>query len=126
MIIPDEPDLAKLFEASEEDDHPDRELGGNSLARCKCGRLNNISKPMICKCGERKTFLETLDGRLIPLHKMTLGHLTNIIKFLATKAEDCRAEVEIAMDLIYLEIGSRDKEITQISGIGAALQRSLA
>jgi hypothetical protein len=124
---PNDIDVEKLFEElGAENSASDLELGGNSLARCACGKLNNISRPMVCACGSQKLFWKTLEGQLLPLSKMSLGHLTNCVKFLAEKAaEGSKPAIEIALDLIYLEIGSREKEITQISGISAALQRSL-
>lgn len=60
---------------------------------------------------------------------MTLGHLNNTIRILAAKAEEMpasqRERFEVALDLLYAELGSRDQEIRQVTGIMAALARSL-
>lgn len=60
---------------------------------------------------------------------MDLGHLNNCVRMLAEKAEEYPAELrrplEDALDILYAEIGSRDKEISQLTGIQSALLRSL-
>lgn len=60
---------------------------------------------------------------------MDLGHLNNCVRMLASKAERATGPqlqaYENALDIFYAEIGSRDKEISQVTGILAAIQRSL-
>jgi hypothetical protein len=103
--------------------------GGRSMARCKCGEVNNITIPMVCKCGEPKALWKTLEGKLIRVQDMTLGHLNNSIRLLAEKSEEYpaseRARFEIALDILYAELGTRDKEITQATGIMAAIMRAV-
>jgi hypothetical protein len=102
-----------------------------SSIRCKCGALVWLRMPCLCsKCKDPKMYWRMMDGKVVSLAKMDLGHLSNVVRMLAHKAEqypsgDFRAEIEIAMDLIYAEIGSRELETEQLSGIMGALQRSL-
>lgn len=100
-----------------------------SLIRCKCGALCNIALPMRCACcGELKCYWKA-DGKILKLSQMTLGHLNNSVRALAAKAEEYpagqRERFEIALDMLYAEIGSRGQEIAQVTGIMAALTRSL-
>ncbi len=117
-----EPDLDSLFE---------EEFSWPSMIRCKCGSLVQIDMPGVCpKCQDQKAFWRTIDGKILPLSKMDLGHLNNTVRMLARKAEqyphgDYRTRIEIAMDLFYLEIGTRVDEIEQVTGIMSALTRSL-
>jgi len=101
------------------------------MARCGCGSLYRTDFPIVCKCGERKLFWRTIDGKLKKLSDMDLGHLTNVVKMFSSKIEEYpigstdRSLREEAIDLFYAEIATRDKEIVQITGIHAALTRSL-
>ena len=86
--------------------------------------------PAACKCGAHFLYWTMADGKHKKLSEMDLGHLTNSIKMLSAKIEEeidskYRARLEIAMDLLYLEIQNRDKEIDQLSRIGGALTRAL-
>lgn len=102
-----------------------------SCMRCKCGEIIYFKLPCFCpRCQEPKCFWRMSD-KTLALGKMDLGHLSNTIRILAERAEkypsgEARKEIEIAMDLIYAELGSRDLEIKQASGILGALKRSLA
>ena len=126
MTPSNELDLAKLFEFAEtEPQHLDPK---SEYARCKCGRVNDVRMPTICECGEHKLFWKPQGETTQGLDKLSLGHLTCITKYLASRLEehpDQFKTIEVALDLIYLHIQSREKEISQISGIGAALQRSM-
>lgn len=106
---------------------PDRT--GTSMARCKCGRLFSLRIPSRCPCGDLKSYWKTLDGKVMKLSQMTLGHLNNSIRMMGEAAEKApqgeREEFEIALDMLYAELGSRDAEIAQATGIMAALTRSL-
>ncbi len=102
-----------------------------SIIRCKCGHLVNITIPAKCEgCGDLKSFWKTLDNKVLKLSQMTLGHLNNSVRMLAAKAEELpagqRERFEIALDMLYAEIGDRGTEIDQVTGIMAALTRSLA
>ena len=97
---------------------------------CKCGQVVNITMPTRCLgCGDKKSYWRTADKRCIKISDMNLGHLTSSIKYLAEKMEKAPAflktEFEVALDLLYEELGSRDKETKQLSGIRAALFKSL-
>lgn len=117
-------DLASLFtdpnEASSEI---------NSHAICECGQVNSVSIPKICKCGKPKPYWTTLDHKVLKLSQMTMGHLNNSVRMLAEKMEQFPAEqrtkYEVALDMLYEEIGNRPKEIEQMTGIMAALQRGI-
>lgn len=101
----------------------------SAMSRCKCGRLFSLRIPSKCACGDFKSYWKTLDGRVMKLSEMTLGHLNNSIRMLGEAAEKAppgeREEFEIALDMLYAELGSRDKEIAQATGIMAALTRSI-
>ncbi len=102
------------------------------MIRCKCGSLCLIDMPSVCtRCQDHKAYWRTIDGKILPLSKMDLGHLTNVVRMLAGKIEqypqgDYRARIEIAIDLFYLEIGSRVEETQQMTGILSALTRSIS
>ncbi len=123
-------EMASLFD-SEFDEQVGAVSKGVSNIRCKCGMVVPITLPSLCpKCQDPKPYWRERNGNTIPLSKMGLGHLTNTVRILAARAEaypqgEHRTAIEIAMDLIYQEIGSRDKEITQVTGMMAALNRSL-
>lgn len=101
-----------------------------SCVRCDCGELIFFKMPCLCpKCSEPKLFWRTVNA-IVPFSQMNLGHLSNVIKILGERAEKhptgvARQEIEIAMDLIYAEINSRDLELKQINSIHNALKRSL-
>jgi len=125
--------LEDLFKDTSEEEFLSLGMPKNvSMIRCKCGNLVSLRLPCVCsQCNDPKAYWRMLDGSVLPLSKMDLGHLTNTVKMLAAKTEEYpqgqfRQALEIAIDLFYAEIGSRDKEIAQASGIMAALQRSLA
>lgn len=135
------PDLDRLFDqqqAQEREVISEEEMtkldtidSHTSCMRCKCGEIIYFRLPCYCpNCQEPKCFWRMLDG-IKPLPKMDLGHLSNTIKVLALRAEkyptgEARKEIEIAMDIIYAEIGSRDLEIKQATGIHNTLKKSLA
>jgi hypothetical protein len=125
MILPDEPDLEKLFE-----EQSSRSVGPQ--VRCECGWLVDLKLPSVCaKCSKPFPYWTTLEGATVKLSKMDLGHISATIKMLAQKAEqypsdsEHRRRVEVALDLFYAELADRDKEIGQLRGIEAALKRSL-
>lgn len=102
-----------------------------SIIRCKCGVTVNITWPTKCPgCGDIKAYWKTIDGKILRLSEMTLGHLTSTIKLISEKSAEAFSKsqeiFETTLDLLYEELGSRDKEIDQASGILAALNRSLA
>lgn len=105
-------------------------FAGTSVLRCKCGRTFSIHIPSRCACGSLKSYWKTLDGKVMKLSQMTLGHLNNSIRMMGEAAEKApqgeREEYEVALDMLYAELGSRDTEIAQATGIMAALSRSLA
>jgi hypothetical protein len=116
-------------DARSEGDIP-REPTDITTVRCKCGNLVYLSFPTVCDgCKEANGYWKMMDGKVIHIKHMKLDHLTNCIKMLAEKAEklppEHRGKHEIALDIMYLELGSRDKEIAQASGILGALRRSL-
>ena len=131
--------LDQLFDEASEissPDYPDEEGLSkiSAFVRCKCGELFSVLKPTKCeKCGDLKCYWTLMDGSVKRLEDMDMGHLTNAVKMLARKLEVdgpkltlmWRESMELAIDLFYREIGSRDKEIEQASGIMAALNRSL-
>jgi hypothetical protein len=119
------PDLERLFEQEEQDLEPPA-----GLARCQCGNLFILGFPLRCNgCGKAKAFWHTADKKIISLGQMTVGHLTSVIKLLAEQSEQYpasqRERFEIALDILYAELGSRDKEIKQLGGIQAALFRGV-
>lgn len=118
------PDLDRLF--AEESQLQQ----SNSLYRCKCGKLIQTDMPRRCDCGEVHCFWTVLGGTVKRLEAMDLGHLNNCVRMLAQKMEEYPAELrtayEEALDILYSEIDSRDKEIAQVTGIHQALLRSLA
>lgn len=127
-------DLDSLFKAAETAQTAELETnpleGGNNIwSRCKCGALFSLAMPGYCLCGEAKRYWRTLEGEVFTLDKMKIGHLTSSIKLLATKMDslhgDIRTKYEIALDLLYAELGSREKETSQLAGMQAALFRSL-
>ncbi|HEY6019891.1 MAG TPA: hypothetical protein VIY48_08305 [Candidatus Paceibacterota bacterium] len=127
-----DPDLDRLFDRSE-NQAPDEDLPEfprhTTMIRCKCGRLVSVSIPARCiGCQESKAFWTTIDSRVIRLSDMKLDHLSNCIRMLAQKCEDAplelREKYEVALDIMYAELGSRDKEIAQATGILAALRRN--
>lgn len=128
----DDLELEALFEKSdeltEEEFSASRQKSGSSVIRCKCGELVQITLPCICpRCQDPKSYWRMATGQVLKLKDIKLGHLTNIIKLLGSKAEEYsslpefRSAIEIAMDLVYAELGSREKEIAQLSRIGKAL-----
>lgn len=130
----DAPDLQRLFDQQEAQAESEgatnlHTFGSMSMIRCKCGEICDIRIPTRCVCGDIKAFWKTVDSRILRLDQMTLGHLNNCVRALAAKADELppsqREKYEIALDLLYSEIGSRDKEIAQVTGIMAALTRSL-
>ena len=127
--------IDELF--AEEEDESELELSldhkrhSGDFVRCICGQLFNSSIPSICVCGRHKPYWQMIDGKTKRLSQMDLGHLTNVVKMLAAKVEraesaEYRTNLETAIDLVYLEIGRRDKEITQMAGIGRALTKALS
>lgn len=127
------PDLDRLFDHSEEPQHPDEGLPEfpkhTKMIRCKCGHLMSVSIPAVCPgCRGPKAFWTMIDSRVIRLSDMKLDHLSNCIRMLAQKCEDAplelREKYEVALDIMYAELGSRDKEIAQATGILAALRRN--
>ncbi len=69
----------------------------------------------------------TFDGEKIPISKMTLGHLSSLIRLLAGKVDEHKSDkvvtaiLETMLDLLYAELGKRDKEIDQDRGLLRAL-----
>jgi hypothetical protein len=129
-------DLEILFTRTESEDQIRSEAEypeiprHTSVLRCKCGGLIRISVPAVCSnCQEAKGFWTMIDGSIIKLSDMKLDHLTNCIKLISDKIEsyppEAREKLEIALDIMYLELGSRDAEIKQANGIMGALRRSL-
>lgn len=102
---------------------------GVTMVRCKCGSLVTITIPTQCKCGRRFCYWKDINSKIKRLDQMDLGHLTNCVRMLGEKAEkyppELRERFEIALDIFYAEIASRDKEIAQATGILAAINRSL-
>lgn len=98
------------------------------IKRCECGLLNSLSMPFVCKCGKPEHSWQELDGKIVRLQDMSLGHLSNTIRLVAARAEKRPNEpcYEVALDLFYAELATRDLEIKQTTGIMAALERSLA
>ena len=101
-----------------------------SLIRCKCGTVVEVGYPTRCSgCGEVKAYWKTLDGKVQRLSDMSLGHLTNTIRIVAAKADqlppELRERCETALDLLYAELGSRNTEIQQATGMMNALTRQL-
>lgn len=119
--------IKEQAESEQETDFSVGNLGG--MVRCKCGRLVGLAVPSQCECGKRYAYWTDITGKVKRLDQMDLGHLNNCVRMLAAKAEQHPAELrerfEIALDILYAEIGSRDKEITQLTGIQAALFKSL-
>lgn len=114
----------------EDEDPPIQVDFGNHYLRCKCGYLFSISMPCYCECGARKGYWKT-DGKLFPLSKMDLGHLTSCIKTLSERLGQPhwkvhQTSIEVALDIFYAELGSRDKEIAQATGIQRALFKRLS
>jgi hypothetical protein len=121
------PDLDRLFEEQSDD----LEWTTPQIVRCKCGHLVSVRIPSRCAlCQKIHAYWVTIDGSRKALSQMDLGHLNNCVRMLAAKAEEypteLRGKFEDALDILYAEIGSRDKEIAQLTGIQAAIQRSLA
>jgi hypothetical protein len=121
------PDQGRLF--SEEESVDVFEVGV-SMLRCKCGALVSVTMPTRCEqCKKPHAYWRDIHGKVLHLSKMGLGHLNNCVRMLAAKSEQYPAELrgkfEIALDILYAEIGSRDKEIQQVTGIHSALLRSL-
>jgi hypothetical protein len=127
-------DLDALFKAAETAQTAELETdpfegGHTTFSRCKCGALFTLSMPSYCMCGEAKCYWRTIEGEVLTLDKMKIGHLTSSIKMLAEKMDSLHGEIrtkyEIALDLLYKELGSREKETNQLVGIQAALFRSI-
>lgn len=102
-----------------------------TVAICnKCNAAVNIKYPSICACGDIKHYWKTFEGKILDIRKMDLGHLSNSIRYLADIAEkypaNLREPFEIALDILYAELGSREKETAQITGIQAALFRAIS
>lgn len=103
-----------------------------SLRRCECGNLVAVKMPCLCsKCQKPHAYWKDLTGNVHALEAMPVAHLANIVRVLGERAEKypqgiLRTQIEIAMDLVYAEISSRDQELKQDAGIQAALTRSLA
>lgn len=103
-----------------------------SYVRCACGNLFCTHIPCVCRCGEIKAYWRS-GGKVHPLGDLSVGHLAEIVKLLAEhlgrEIEKGRQEgvklYEVAIDIVYREIGSRDQELTQLAGIAAALTRSI-
>ena len=104
-------------------------MRNNTWIRCQCGAQVNVSIPSRCRCGDLKSYWKTGDGKVIKVSQMTLGHLSNSIRILGERAGEVpmeeRERIEIALDMLYAELGTRDTEITQATGIMAALTRSI-
>lgn len=110
-----EPELQSLFE----------DFGG--VARCVCGRLVSTKRPSYCsQCREVHKYWTLTDGTVITLGRMKLGHLSSSIKMLAEQIDkyQSRSEIEEALDIMYAELATRDKEIAQDSGILAGLRKA--
>lgn len=105
-------------------------LGGAKGIRCSCGQVTWVSGPCICiKCGYKFKYW-LVERELISFSKLKLDHILNIIRHLGEQAErfpsgEPRTKIEIALDLFYEEIASRDQEITQNTGIMSALTKGL-
>lgn len=101
-----------------------------SYVRCSCGQIVKTDMPRECACGKRFCYWRDIEGKVKRLDQMDLGHLNNCVRMVAEKAEKYPAELrgvfEQALDIFYAEIASRDKEIAQVTGILAAINRSLA
>lgn len=100
-----------------------------SMVRCECGSIVKTDMPLVCRCGKRFLYWRDIEGKIKRLDQMDLGHLSNCVRMVAAKAEqyppELRGAFEAALDIFYAEIGSRDKEVAQLTGIQAALERSL-
>ncbi len=103
------------------------------IIRCECGRLVNTNLPSMCACGKALTYMSSRN-KTLKLEDMDVGHLSNLARRFGELIEALgaadyeqtqRGKYEISLDLIYREIGSRDKEIAQLSGIMGALKKSL-
>jgi hypothetical protein len=110
---------------SDEDENP-LEGGENYLRRCRCRQLFTLSMPGRCDfCGEIERYWRTSAGQVLTLDKMKTEHLVASIKMLARKMDGTSdyllERYEIAIDLLYEELGSRDKEITQLEKIRAVI-----
>lgn len=102
-----------------------------SMVRCACGSLQPVAIPTKCsRCEQILPYWKDFDRNIIHLSDMDLAHLSNAVRLLGLRAETAPSVLtgvyELALDLLYAEIATRDQEIQQASGIMAALQRSLA
>lgn len=100
------------------------------LMRCECGALVFMVRPKYCSCGKALAYWRTLDRHMLKLEDMDLGHLSNTVRFMAESMPKAPSSVvrefEDAIDIFYAEIASREKEIVQVTGIMAALTRSIS
>lgn len=106
------------------------------IIRCECGRLAKTNYPHLCECGQAHTYFSS-GGTTRKLEDVDVGYLSNLARrfgemateyTLATGSEYARHQLkafEVALDLIYKEIGTREKEIAQLGGIMGALKKSL-
>ena len=135
------PDLESLFTQEEHNYIEEQALAesvdpeslvrfSNGMVRCNCGKLVTLTIPTECECGKRFAYWQDIQGKTKSLAQMDLGHLNNCVRMLAAKAEkyppELRGRFEVALDIFYAEIGSRDKEIAQATGILAAVMRGVA
>jgi hypothetical protein len=129
MVLPEEPDLARLFEDLEfKEEEPKTPP---STIRCSCGAVMAIRMPCQCpRCHAVKPFWREKDGSTVALQHLDLGRLTMIARTLGERAEgyetawpERRRELEIALDIVFNEISTRDKEIEQQRGILSALMK---
>jgi hypothetical protein len=125
--IKEQPELFKSLEIEEEPEGPD------PMIRCACGALVRVTMPCLCpKCHSVKAFWREKDGSTIALSKLDLGRLTMIGRTLGERAEKYRSswpehyqQIEIALDIVFAEISSRDKEIDQQRSILSGLMKGL-
>lgn len=102
---------------------------GYTFACGNCQRIISYALPCYCVCGELKAYWWK-EGKAIRISSMDLGFLANTVRLLGERAEkypsgEGRKKIEVALDIFYAEIASRDQETKQITGIMGALQRSL-
>lgn len=129
MSDPLPPDLEALFDQDQEEATDLTKLAFDGMAKCSCGNIYSVGFPCYCVCGLPKAYWRDIKGKLCQISGMTLGHLNNTIRLLAAKMESYpvsdRSRFETALEILYAELGSRDKEIQQVTGIMGALTRSL-
>lgn len=122
-----EPELFEGLKIEEESKSPP------GIIRCACGAMVTIRMPCLCsQCKAVKDYWRNADGTTVKLTDLDLGRLTMIQRTLGTRAEESRQswperyrEIEIALDIVFNEIGSRDKEIDQQRGILRGLMKGM-